>query len=271
VHRDLLMPAFVLGSPKRRWNNTFAELVALPFVLIGYSIRFAEWLDRATNPTGLAWKLMAIGAVTVVVAVLPELLGSWMNGLRILRQRHGVMEILPDRVVIRDRWMLRRPLHLVSSEIDSVQVIPPRPARHNSVARALAVLLPVGNTSRFPTHMPLVPGPLVPQINLAIHFSHGRHITEAVGRHRSRRQIDRANSGVLKRAFRIDGLLVSVENPDQVSRELRQWMTTAPVDAEPSRPSASRWEQYYGATAVVVAAIGVAFLAFGSLLAWVQQ
>lgn len=181
---------------------------------------------------GVTLAAPGLGALTVVFIDI---------GWRQLRPRRGVVELLDDRIVVHDRWLLRRPVEIYRSEIREIRRLPrlrywQYTAFAGQAGRELgesAALLDLGG---------------IPNTVLALHTP--RRFREAIWTLPTKTPIQR-----LSRGTATSGLMLRLADPDTAVERLTSWMSTARSRRAPTRDTASGCASTIALTVLIVAGI----------------
>ena len=187
----------------------FAVLCAAGIV---FGIAAAADSERSSSSRGLVIVGLVLATPPVLVAAALMANAGW----RMVRPRHARIELGGDRLVIRDRWLLRRPMEIRRGEVRAISRLP-------QVRRwQFSVLLGNARGRDVAYSGPLLDWGTVP--NCALEFTQPRRLDEAI------RTVNLNYQSMLEpvsRGTTTSVLLLRVVNPDESMRVLNDWMGTA--------------------------------------------
>lgn len=209
----------------RLFTSRFGWLAGLLSLLIGLSaigwivfgIVAAAWPDRRADSRGFV--ITGVALSTPAALYLAGLFGD--AGRRLLGPRHGRIELERDRLVIHDRWMLRRPMEIWRSELTAIERTPRLGFWHytafaGSAGVTLGARGPVLDWGTRP--------------NAVLVFHEPRHFVEAIRTLPGKTPLVPISTRSVS-----DCLLVRLADEEQGFEQLNAWMVAATWTPPPSR------------------------------------
>ena len=211
----------------RLWSSRWAWVNGVIGVALGIALLGAPWLMwyvslRAESPEKQG--LMVGGSVAATPGLVAMGCFGLAAALRLLRPRRGRIDVLDGRLVVHDRWMLRRPMLIHRADVTGFQLLRWKhvawrlPLSDDFAARLrqTAVMLDYGTTP-----------------NVAIHFREPRVFPEAV-----RAPLARVGFDPISRGRSASSVLIRVADPEAAVMAFDEWMAASSATGRDRTPTA---------------------------------